>query len=43
MKRQFAIQDIIGEELAAAISGDKSVDDALGRIESRVNDLLGNL
>ena len=41
--RQFALQDIVGEELAAAINGNKSVDDALARIEERVNDLLGNL
>ena len=43
VKRQFAIQDIIGEELASAITGVKSVDDALADAEARVNDLLSNL
>ncbi|WP_316858186.1 extracellular solute-binding protein [uncultured Cohaesibacter sp.] len=41
--RQFAIQDIIGEEVGAAVNGDKSIDDAIERIETRVNDLLGNI
>ena len=43
VKRQFAIQDIIGEELASAITGVKPVDEALADAESRVNDLLSNL
>ncbi|WP_196160513.1 ABC transporter substrate-binding protein [Reinekea sp. G2M2-21] len=43
VKRQFAVQDIIGEELASAITGVKSVDAALKDAEDRVNDLLGNL
>jgi multiple sugar transport system substrate-binding protein len=43
VKRQFAIQDIIGEELAAAITGSKPIDDALADAESRVNDMLSNL
>ncbi|RQW62350.1 extracellular solute-binding protein [Vibrio viridaestus] len=43
VKRQFAIQDIIGEELAAAVIGDKSVDDALSDAQQRVNDMLSNL
>ncbi len=43
VQRQFAIQDIIGEETGAAINGDKSVEDALTSAESRVNDLLANL
>ena len=43
VQRQFAIQDIIGEELVAGISGQKSVDAALSSAEKRVNDLLGNL
>jgi len=43
VQRQFPIQDIIGEETGAAISGDKSVDDALTAAESRINDLLSNL
>ena len=35
--RQFALQDIVGEELAAAINGNKSVDDALARIEKNAS------
>ncbi|MBL1419039.1 MAG: extracellular solute-binding protein [Alphaproteobacteria bacterium] len=41
--RQFAVQDIIGEEISSAITGNKSVDDALKDAEYRVNDLLNNL
>jgi multiple sugar transport system substrate-binding protein len=43
VQRQFAIQDIIGEEMSAAISGQKDVDAALTDAETRVNDLLGSL
>lgn len=43
VKRQFAIQDIIGEELASAITGVKPIDAALRDAEQRVNDLLANL
>nr|WP_321269581.1 extracellular solute-binding protein [uncultured Tolumonas sp.] len=43
VERQFAIQDIIGEELAAAITGAKDVDSALADAESRVNEMLANL
>lgn len=43
VQRQFAIQDIIGEEMNAAMSGQKDVDDALKDMEDRVNDLLANL
>lgn len=43
VQRQFAIGDIIGEELAPAISGQKSVDAALADAEHRINDLLFNL
>lgn len=43
VERQFAIQDIIGEELAPAISGRKPVDRALGDAEQRINDLLFHL
>lgn len=43
VQRQFAIQDIIGEEVGAAVNGDKTVDEALGSAESRINDLLANL
>jgi multiple sugar transport system substrate-binding protein len=40
VQRQFALIDIIGEELAAAIAGQKSVDAALADAELRVNELL---
>ncbi|NQZ30827.1 MAG: extracellular solute-binding protein [Oceanospirillaceae bacterium] len=43
VKRQFAVQDIIGEEIASAITGVKTIDAALKDAEERVNDLLGNL
>lgn len=43
VQRQFAIQDIIGEEMSAAISGQKDVDTALADMESRVNELLANI
>lgn len=43
VQRQFAIQDIIGEEIGAAVNGDKSIDDALSSAESRINDLLANI
>lgn len=43
VQRQFPVQDIIGEEMAAAITGHKSVDAALADAESRVNDLLFHL
>lgn len=43
VQRQFSIQDIIGEEMAAAITGHKSVDAALADAEHRVNDLLFHL
>lgn len=43
VQRQFAIQDIVGEEMSAAITGQKDVDSALADMESRVNELLANL
>jgi multiple sugar transport system substrate-binding protein len=43
VQRQFAIQDIIGEELAPAIAGQKSIDEALADAEHRINDLLFHL
>lgn len=43
VQRQFAIQDIIGEEVGAAVNGDKTVDEALSSAESRINDLLANI
>ena len=41
--RQFSIQDIIGEEVSAAVSGDKSINDALESAQERINDMLDNL
>ncbi len=43
VKRQFAIQDILGEELASAITGAKGIDEALADAEHRINDMLSNL
>jgi multiple sugar transport system substrate-binding protein len=40
VQRQFAIQDIIGEELAPAFAGQKPIDKALADAEHRVNELL---
>lgn len=40
IERQFSIQDIIGEELASAITGGKTIDEALSDAQYRVNDLL---
>ena len=40
IQRQFPVQDIIGEEMAAAITGHKPVDAALADAEHRVNQLL---
>lgn len=40
IQRQFPVQDIIGEEMAAAVTGHKSVDAALADAEHRVNQLL---
>ncbi|WP_428244247.1 ABC transporter substrate-binding protein [Gynuella sp.] len=43
VKRQFAVQDILGEELAAAVTGVKPIDEALKEAERRINDMLANL
>lgn len=43
VQRQFAIADIIGEEMGPAIDGQKTVDDALRDAENRINDLLYHL
>ncbi|MBW9064851.1 extracellular solute-binding protein [Rhizobium herbae] len=43
VERQFAIQEIIGEEMAAATSGQKETDAALADAETRINELLANL
>ena len=39
--RQNAIEGIVGEEAAAAFTGQKSIPEALGAAERRVDDLLG--
>jgi multiple sugar transport system substrate-binding protein len=43
VERQFAIQDIIGDEMASAITGHKTTERALQDAEHRVNDLLFHL
>jgi multiple sugar transport system substrate-binding protein len=43
VQRQSAIQGLIGEELASAIAGTKSVDQALADAERRVDELLGEV
>lgn len=43
VQRQFAVQDIIGDEMASAITGRKPIDIALADAERRVNDLLFHL
>lgn len=43
VQSQFAINDIIGEEVGSAVHGQKSVDEALATAQSRINDLLDNL
>lgn len=43
VQRQFPVQDIIGEEMAAAVAGHKPVATALADAEHRVNELLFHL
>lgn len=43
VQRQFAVQSIVSEEMAAAITGAKPVDRALRDAEHRVDDMLANL
>ncbi|CDM63207.1 MULTISPECIES: ABC transporter substrate-binding protein [Rhizobium] len=43
VQRQFAIQDIIGQEMSAAITGQKEIDAALTDMEQRINELLANI
>jgi multiple sugar transport system substrate-binding protein len=40
VERRFAIEEIIGEELAPAIAGQKPIDVALADAEHRINELL---
>ncbi|MFL6720257.1 MAG: extracellular solute-binding protein [Sphingomonas sp.] len=43
VQRQNAIEGIVGEEAAAAFTGQKSVEAALADAERRVNDMLGQV
>jgi multiple sugar transport system substrate-binding protein len=43
VQRQNAIEGIVGEEAAAAFTGQKSVERALADAERRVNDMLGQV
>ena len=43
VQRQFAISDIIGDELASAETGHKTTEQALKDAETRINDLLFHL
>jgi multiple sugar transport system substrate-binding protein len=43
VQRQAAIEGIVGEEVAAAINGQKSIDQALADAERRVNETLAQL
>ncbi|MDQ0472153.1 extracellular solute-binding protein [Labrys wisconsinensis] len=40
VKRQFSVQDIEGEEIGAAMRGDKDIDAALNDAQSRINEML---
>jgi multiple sugar transport system substrate-binding protein len=43
VQRQNAIEGIVGEEAAAAFTGQKSIEQALSAAERRVNDMLGEV
>ncbi|MFT4075054.1 MAG: extracellular solute-binding protein [Asticcacaulis sp.] len=43
VQKQFAIQEIVSEEMNAAIVGIKPIDRALSDAETRINDMLTNL
>ena len=43
VQRQSAIEGLIGEEMAAAVNGQKSVDRALADAERRVNEMLAQV
>jgi len=43
VRRQSAVEGIVGEEMAGAITGQKSVPDALATAERRVNEFLAEL
>ena len=41
--RQFAIQDTIGEEVGAAVNGDKTIEQASSGAESCINEVLADI
>ncbi|GGE11971.1 hypothetical protein GCM10011390_33910 [Aureimonas endophytica] len=43
VQRQFAIQDIVGQELGAAVTGQKEIGAALSDMEARIDEMLANL
>jgi multiple sugar transport system substrate-binding protein len=43
VQRQSAVEGIVGEEMAAAITGQKPIEKALGDAERRVDEFLGEL
>ena len=43
IRRQFPIDTVVGQETASAIAGDKSIDEALADMDSRVDEMLQNL
>lgn len=43
IRRQYPIENILGEETSAAITGQKSIDRALADAEHRINELLAHL
>jgi multiple sugar transport system substrate-binding protein len=43
IRRQYPIENILGEESASAITGQKSIDRALADAERRINELLANI
>ncbi|HEY0165266.1 MAG TPA: hypothetical protein VGB39_07825, partial [Sphingomicrobium sp.] len=43
VRRQYPMENILGEESAAAITGQKSIDRALKDAEARINELLANI
>lgn len=43
VRRQFPIENIIGEESGAAVTGTKSIDRALADAERRINELLSQI
>lgn len=42
VKRQFSINDAFGEEVEAAVSGQKPIDEAIADAQNRMNEILAN-